>query len=72
MTQMVVNCTGQVNKGNKSGSEAAQKSLDRRAAHNILRGARELLTSRAVELKAQAAQMKQVMCKDKWRKDYTF
>ena len=69
---MVVNCTGQVNKGNKSGSEAAQKSLDRRAAHNILRGARELLTSRAVELKAQAAQMKQVMCKDKWRKDYTF
>ena len=45
----------------KPGNEAAQKSLDRRAAHLILRGARELIVSRAADLKAQVAQFQQVL-----------
>ena len=52
---------GQHSGNSKPGNEAAQKSLDRRAAHLILRGARELLTTRATDLKAQAAQFHQVL-----------
>ena len=52
---------GQHAGGGKPGNEAAQKSLDRRAAHLILRGARELLTNRAADLKAQVAQFNQVL-----------
>ena len=54
-------CTGQHSGNSKPSNEAAQKSLDRRAAHLILRGARELLTARAADLKAQAAQFHQVL-----------
>ena len=52
---------GQHSGNTKPSNEAAQKSLDRRAAHLILRGARELLTTRAADLKAQAAQFHQVL-----------
>ncbi len=52
---------GQHSGNSKPSNEAAQKSLDRRAAHLILRGARELLTTRAADLKAQAAQFHQVL-----------
>lgn len=45
----------------KPGDAVAQKNVDRRAAHLILRGARELLTTRAADLKAQAAQCHQVL-----------
>lgn len=55
------NCAGQHSGNSKPSNEAAQKSLDRRAAHLILRGARELLTTRAADLKAQAAQFHQVL-----------
>lgn len=53
---------GQHNAGNRPGSERAQKSLDKRAANMILRGARELLLSRAAELKQQAADVNKVCC----------
>ena len=52
---------GQHGGNSKPGNEAAQKSLDRRAAHLILTGARYLLKTRAAELKAQVAQFNQVL-----------
>ena len=63
MLKISIRCfaAGQHAGGSKPGNEAAQKSLDRRAAHLILRGARELLTSRAADLKAQVAQFNQVL-----------
>ena len=63
MLKILVRCfaAGQHAGGSKPGNEAAQKSLDRRAAHLVLRGARELLTSRAADLKAQVAQFNQVL-----------
>ena len=52
---------GQHSGNSKPTNEAAQRNLDRRAAHLILRGARELLSTRAADLKAQAAQFHQVL-----------
>ncbi|DBA82952.1 TPA: hypothetical protein ACH3X1_006731 [Trebouxia sp. C0004] len=60
-TLMSILAKGQHSGNSKPSNEAAQKSLDRRAAHLILRGARELLTTRVADLKAQAAQFHQVL-----------